>query len=274
MKYQKKKFKETKGITLIALVITIIVLLILAGVTIVALSGDNGILKRAADAKEKTEQAQKDEKNKLTNYEDLINNSTLDTAVVGEIVTGKNKKYSNNGTAIIPVGFAIVPDLDNVEEGLVISDKENDVNNEGNQFVWIPVRSEEQYNRNVDYEMKINSVASYTDSEYLPEEIKPTISEEITDEQEIGEINEKEERKRVLSAGGFYVSRYEAGNDGSNNLISKKDVTVYNYKSQEEIKALAKTFIDNDYVKSALCSGIQWDVIMGFIDGKNKRYRK
>ncbi len=274
MQKKRKMIKEKKGITLIALVITIIVLLILAGVTIVALSGDNGILKRAADAKEQTEEAQKDEKNKLTNYEDLINNSTLDTAVVGEIVTGKNKKYSNNGTAIIPVGFAIVPDLDNVEEGLVISDKENDVNNEGNQFVWIPVRSEEQYNRNVDYEMKINSVASYTDSEYLPEEIKPTISEEITDEQEIGEINEKEERKRVLSAGGFYVSRYEAGNDGSNNLISKKDVTVYNYKSQEEIKALAKTFIDNDYVKSALCSGIQWDVIMGFIDGKNKRYRK
>ena len=43
------------GITLIALVITIIVLLILAGVTITALSGDNGILTRAADAKEQTE---------------------------------------------------------------------------------------------------------------------------------------------------------------------------------------------------------------------------
>ena len=36
-----------KGITLVALVITIIVLLILAGVTILALSGDNGILNRA-----------------------------------------------------------------------------------------------------------------------------------------------------------------------------------------------------------------------------------
>ena len=37
----KKKFKETKGITLIALVLTIIVLLILAGVTIATLTGDN-----------------------------------------------------------------------------------------------------------------------------------------------------------------------------------------------------------------------------------------
>ena len=46
--------KKSKDITLIALVITIIVLLILAGVTIASLSGDNGILTRAADAKEKT----------------------------------------------------------------------------------------------------------------------------------------------------------------------------------------------------------------------------
>ena len=47
--------------TLITLVITVIVLLILAGVTIAALNGDNGILIRAKEAKEKTEQAQKQE---------------------------------------------------------------------------------------------------------------------------------------------------------------------------------------------------------------------
>ena len=51
----KKTEKNIRGITLIALVITVIVLLILAGVTIAALSGDNGILKRATEAKEKTE---------------------------------------------------------------------------------------------------------------------------------------------------------------------------------------------------------------------------
>ena len=51
------KRKNARGITLIALVITIIVLLILAGVTINALSGENGILKRATQAKSKTERA-------------------------------------------------------------------------------------------------------------------------------------------------------------------------------------------------------------------------
>ncbi len=47
--------KEEKGITLIALVITIIVLLILAGVTIATLTGDNGILTKANEAKEQAE---------------------------------------------------------------------------------------------------------------------------------------------------------------------------------------------------------------------------
>ena len=47
--------KKDKGITLIALVISLIVLLILASVTIAALSGNNGILTKAKEAKEKTE---------------------------------------------------------------------------------------------------------------------------------------------------------------------------------------------------------------------------
>ena len=61
----KKTVRQTKGITLIALVITIIVLLILAGVTIVSLTGDNGLLKRAGDAKELTEISQIEERIKL-----------------------------------------------------------------------------------------------------------------------------------------------------------------------------------------------------------------
>ena len=55
---KKQKLKESKGITLIALVITIIVLLILAGVTIATLTGDNGILNQAGRAKDKTTEAE------------------------------------------------------------------------------------------------------------------------------------------------------------------------------------------------------------------------
>ena len=55
---EKKTLKSTNGITLIALVITIIVLLILAGISISMLSGDNGILQKATTAKTNTDNAQ------------------------------------------------------------------------------------------------------------------------------------------------------------------------------------------------------------------------
>ena len=58
----KLNLKERKGITLIALVITIIVLLILAGVSIAMLTGQNGILTQANNAKDETEQANAKEK--------------------------------------------------------------------------------------------------------------------------------------------------------------------------------------------------------------------
>ena len=58
---KEKRNKREKGITLIALIITIIILIILAGITLVALSGENGILKQATEAKDKTEQAQLEE---------------------------------------------------------------------------------------------------------------------------------------------------------------------------------------------------------------------
>ena len=71
------KVKEkNRGITLIALVVTIIVLLILAGISITMLTGQNGILNRAQEAKEKTEDAVLEEKIKLLTAETLINEYT------------------------------------------------------------------------------------------------------------------------------------------------------------------------------------------------------
>ena len=63
----KNKLRKTNsGITLIALVITIIVLLILAGVTIATLTGDNGILTKVTEAKNKNEEAEEKEKVELS----------------------------------------------------------------------------------------------------------------------------------------------------------------------------------------------------------------
>ncbi len=239
-----------KGITLIALVITIIILLILAGVSIAMLTGQNGILTQVQKAKTETYNSQEEELRKLTAIEATINleNTTYEDR--------------NGQTVPIPAGFAVsqVEGENTIEDGLVIIDSK------GNEFVWIPVT--DTYERNTTYKVVEVSETAYTDIEYLPEGIQPMISEEIVDEQEIGLLNEAAERQVVLKAGGFYISRYEAGIDGSDNLISKKGATVWNGILPLEAKKISKTFINNENVKSALCSGVQWDMTMKFINKK------
>ena len=95
MKRNKKILKrKEKGITLIALVITIIVLLILAGVTISMLTGENGILTQAQRAKEETEEAQANEENILNSYEDYLSQATnggfVESKGVNAPVLGEN----------------------------------------------------------------------------------------------------------------------------------------------------------------------------------------
>lgn len=88
--------KNQKGITLIALVITIIVLLILAGVSIAMLTGDNGILTNSQKAKRETQQAEVEDKINLTlnaikteMYAQQVNDKTYDG--LGYSTTGETK---------------------------------------------------------------------------------------------------------------------------------------------------------------------------------------
>ena len=104
------KNKKEAGITLIALTITIIVLLILAGVTIAALSGDNGILQNAAKAKQETEQSDKNEREKLGDIEDTINEYA--TGIKIEQVTDENPGVlEGTGTDDDPYTINSIEDL-------------------------------------------------------------------------------------------------------------------------------------------------------------------
>ena len=202
-----------------------------------------------------------DENGKVTVKGDSSTPPVINDIEPGEIVTGdENKTYKKNGTAIIPVGFAIVPGLDDVEEGLVISDVANDTENVGNQFVWIPVADEIPYERNRTYEEVNKSTTAYDDTGYLPDGITY-------------------EETAVRNSKGFYISRYEVGKEGTSTLVSKKGATVWVSITQENAKATAKTmYASNTHIKSALISGIQWDMTMAFIsskprlDGTNKTY--
>ena len=74
-KSARKNYSNQTGITLIALVVTIVVLLILAGVSLNAIFSENGIIKRAKDAQNKMDQATQndlDSINELNNWIDLL----------------------------------------------------------------------------------------------------------------------------------------------------------------------------------------------------------
>ena len=106
----RKKLKNTKGITLIALVVTIIVLLILAGVSIAMLTGNNGVLTQAKSAKESTRVGEVQEKVKLAaqaaltdnlgngiekeKFQEELNNMFTQGEQVGLEYDETNKKYT------------------------------------------------------------------------------------------------------------------------------------------------------------------------------------
>ena len=273
--------KQT-GITLIALVVTIIILLILAGVSIAMLTGNNGILTQSKAAKENTQIAKEQEEKDLDKMNSYINEKTIKD----------NYTDINGDKATIPAGFTVskIKEEQTIENGLVIYDiPEADISNvdwttkniDGayniqtlyNQFVWIPVASENAYQRNFSYPSYYYENDLWTSSEMTPENSTftdigylPIGIQSITDDTTNNEITE---RNAVLKYNGFYIARYEAGKENLN-VVSKKNATVYVDETQENLKSIGKTMYgeSSTYVKSAMCSGIQWDMVMKFVNGK------
>ena len=138
-----QKQEKRKGITLVALVITIIVLLILAGITISLTIGQNGIITRAQEAGKNYLNAQDQELAGLNNFdktveniiEDIKNNSAPANTLPTQITTQKTIVVDDKGnTVVVPEGFKVVTsEGTTVDKGIVIEDAN------GNQFVWIPV---------------------------------------------------------------------------------------------------------------------------------------
>ncbi len=99
MKIQNLKTKETnaKGITLVALIVTIIVLLILAGVTIITLTGDNGLLTKSKSAVDKYSEGEIEEKIKLAYQEWQLAQFTGTTENANDFIKNRLEKiYGDN----------------------------------------------------------------------------------------------------------------------------------------------------------------------------------
>ena len=141
--------KENKGITLIALVVTIIILIILAGISISMLFGENGIITKAKDAGDAYQLSESKEKEGLDALLDSLNDkfeeAGLPTYIPSENLRSESmytktikSKYQDttrntNNVVTIPAGYRMTEDADKIDEGIVIEDAS------GNQWVWIPV---------------------------------------------------------------------------------------------------------------------------------------
>ena len=162
-----------QGITLIALVVTIVVLLILASVTISLLFSEKGIITKAREAAEQTNQATINEQTQLndaTNYiENILNELSNEDNIPqkpelpqkwdgksNETVTAVESEDIIAITVPIPKGYSAskVTGENTVENGFVIYEGEEEVNDSNkdtaqttrNQFVWVPVEKiEEMY---------------------------------------------------------------------------------------------------------------------------------
>ena len=99
------KTKEMKGITLVALVITIVVLLILAGVSINTVLGDDGIIKKAKEAAEATKRASAEEEmNRLVlEYQLASNDETLESFLQEKVTEGRIDGVTDNGDGTITI---------------------------------------------------------------------------------------------------------------------------------------------------------------------------
>ena len=153
-----KSVKEKMGITLISLAVTIILILILAGVTIDAVFSENGIINKAKEVANSMNNALESDQAELNDLLEELNeimnsewNNNIEipgentipepdpelpkiediTGIQDETIEVEDE-YGNKVT--IPKGFEVVEEEGTtVPEGIVIQDKD------GNQFVWIPV---------------------------------------------------------------------------------------------------------------------------------------
>ena len=234
--------RKQKGITLIALVITIIVLLILAGISLAILTGENGILAKAQLAKKESDQKQEEENNILKQYEKLLEveeelpDNTKDTEA-GTIVklpnnwltTTSNEISTKDGNIVIPSKkianvYAISDGAGNtvpvpydfyyvggtVESGVVISDKPEDKNRyKGLEDVpdGVSYNSDGTVNKE-NSELKGNQFV------WIPCEAKDYVKTNFGSQFNITGWDTSTNIAELLPVkkySGFYVGRYEAG---------------------------------------------------------------
>ena len=286
--------RAEKGITLIALVVTIVVLLILAGVSLNAIFSENGIIKRAKDAQNKMDQATQndlDSINELNNWIDGKINGT--TGGNDNPPTSDLPSVANETIPYYPdETFTKDPDT-NLDNGLVIKDTI------GNEYVWIEVpKTAEVYPTagleitnftKAEYKAIETDLHTYTD--YYRKNKSGTLTkykDEYYSEATTGltrakytELKQKM-LKSVYENGGFWIGRYEAGIEKNRTSSTidlatapaplskagtvKNAVYPYTYVKCSQAQTLASKLSTGKSYTSSLMFGVQWDLVLKHIE--------
>ena len=276
---------KNKGITLVALVVTIVVLLILAGISISALT-NTGIFQKAKDAKQKSANAELDQNTKLDSYEEEISNylpqdvkqaikkgKPLSTDKNTEIVDEKGNKI------VITAGFKVTGDATTVDKGIVIEDATVDKDGKptataGSQFVWVPVgkitkedgtKTEIKLNR---YTFASDGTPTEKNNEVINSYFSETESKGNTVAKNIVNFTNS-----VKANGGYYIGRYEArtttARTASGNALTqiteKGTDQVYNYVTQKQAAEQAQGMYTSNNFTSDLMNSYAWDTAITFI---------
>ena len=270
--------KKQKGITLVALVITMVVLLILAGVSINLVLGDNGIVKKAQEAQTKSAEASQ---NDLTSMDELA--KELEDAINGNENNDDESKFMKENTKVtysdgdvwIPEGFKIADDSASiVQGGVVIEDKD------GNQFVWVPVATIADYKRTA-YSTNVATEETDTETNSIRINYSNSNSNYFT------EALPEDEKASVDTYKGFYIGRYEAGDkestegktlrssaDATKTVTIKANQAPYNYVTRTQAISLAEGFATKQgyKAKTKLVSSYAWDTTIDFLQKVNSDY--
>ena len=275
---------KNKGITLVALVITIIILLILAGISISALT-NTGIFQKAKDAKQKSADAELDQNTKLDSYEEEISNylppdvkqaikkgKPLSTDKNTEIVDEKGNKI------VIPAGFKVTGDATTVDKGIVIEDATSGAT-AGSQFVWVPVGKITKADGTettitlgrYEFDKTTGVESAYSGSNVEEDTNDPSTLKNIEGKSIAKNITNF--KNSVKANGGYYIGRYEARtttarNDKGNALtqITEKGTDqVYNYVTQQQAAQQAQGMYTSNNFTSDLMNSYAWDTAITFI---------
>ena len=258
--------KENKGITLVALVITIIILLILAGISISTLT-NTGIFEKAKDAKEKSEVAEKQQSEILDSYEKELNKYTSDNLEenIGVKFEKNTELHDKNGAKIIvPAGFKVVNTDDlTVEKGIVVEDSKR------NQYVWIPCTTEDSKSQ-LQFKRTEWGVEDDGGTKASKDELTLTCPENYSDNGlTYAVVNEivaqvKAEKDSVRRNGGYYIGRYEVGDENGTAVI-KADQTPMASIIWSTAYSKAKGIGGGPGATTYLCSSYAWDTAINFI---------